>query len=97
MLCRTRADYFQLWEEGGGPGQQTGRRVNPAEHIPCWRQGDYLRKQTCASCCGTVRLKVFACDLHGECTVAKFLSGSACCRTCDDYEPEQKLAVSENH
>lgn len=22
MLCQTRADYFQLWEEGRGPGQQ---------------------------------------------------------------------------
>jgi hypothetical protein len=25
MLCRTRSDYFRLWEEGRGPGQRYSR------------------------------------------------------------------------
>jgi hypothetical protein len=44
------------------------------------------REEPCPSCRGAVRLKVFACALHGECTIARSLTGVACCATCPDYE-----------
>src|SRR5205809_1027267 len=76
-LCRTRADYFQLWEEGHGPGQVG---VRP----PCLHLGAELREEPCPSCRGLVRLKVFACALHEGCTLAKQLPAVACCATCPD-------------
>ena len=29
MLCQTRSDYFQLWEEGRGPGQKQPQQQEP--------------------------------------------------------------------
>ena len=62
------------------------------DHSPC----NYLIQPTgfieCPTCQGNVRLKVFACDLHGQCTVAKALDGIACCATCRDYSPRKDTA-----
>jgi hypothetical protein len=35
-------------------------------------------------------IKVFACSIHGECTIGKQLDGVKCCATCGDYEPAAK-------
>jgi hypothetical protein len=88
MLCRTQRDYFQLWEQGRGPGQQTSSRTNPATRVSCQHKGELLREQKCPSCRGHVRVKVFACALHGACTIARIVEGAACCVRCDDYQPE---------
>ncbi|MFQ5732191.1 MAG: hypothetical protein ACE5KM_09570 [Planctomycetaceae bacterium] len=90
-LCQTRQGYFQLWEAGRGPGQNTKR--NPAAEFPCRHQGEHLRVQQCRSCAGSVRLKVFACPLHDECTIGKTISGIACCTLCDDYERNTEPAA----
>lgn len=55
--------------------------------MPCRHRGMVLREQPCGRCPGSVRLKVFACDKHGECTSGKAQAGLACCATCPDYEP----------
>lgn len=41
----------------------------------------------CASCRGRVELKVFACGVHGRCTLAKRVEGVACCTGCVDAVP----------
>jgi hypothetical protein len=46
-----------------------------------------LRQESCPSCRGHVRLKVFACVVHGECTIGKAIAGLACCACCPDYDP----------
>jgi hypothetical protein len=87
-LCRRRPDYFRLWEQGRGPGQSARRRGKAAPAFPCRRLGEALRAQECPTCCGTVKIKIFQCELHDECTLAHALAEAACCRTCGDYERE---------
>jgi hypothetical protein len=33
-----------------------------------------------------VQVKVFACQIHGECAIGKQLAGIKCCAACEDYE-----------
>jgi len=84
LLCRTRQEYFQLWEEGTGPGQNVAAK-RAARKMPCVYKGANVRTQNCPSCKGRVRISVFQCSVHVECTVAKNLDGIACCARCDDY------------
>ncbi len=46
--------------------------------------------QLCETCNGNVRIKTFACDIHGKCTLKKQLPGIACCATCKDFSPADK-------
>lgn len=93
-LCQTQPAYFQLWEEGRGPGQNSGRKANPAEHVPCLHRGAEIRREECGACAGRVLVKIFACPLHGECSPAKELSGVACCAICTDYYSPQVIVPS---
>ena len=72
-LCQTREDYFQLWEQGRGPGQMSSKRRNPAATHPCEHQGDVLRLEECDSCQGRVRVKVIVCTMHGSCTIGSIV------------------------
>lgn len=36
----------------------------------------------CKQCGGSVRIKVFGCELYGQCTVAKRVPEMACCKGC---------------
>ncbi len=53
---------------------------------PCRHLGEELRRQQCESCGGKVMLKIFACELRGECTTQNPLPGVACCGGCGQYE-----------
>jgi hypothetical protein len=76
--------YRALWQSAGRPPDpETARR-----DAPCRERGIVLRQQECATCGGRVRLKVFACVPHGECTVGKAIPDLACCATCPDYVSE---------
>ena len=54
---------------------------------PCLHRGDEPSTLDCPTCAGRVRVKVFACAIHGECTLAKPLPEIACCQGCRDYSP----------
>lgn len=51
----------------------------------CGRLGELMRSEECGDCTSKPKIKVFACALHGECTLGKPLDGLACCATCADY------------
>lgn len=51
---------------------------------PCAHLGQFTRAELCPSCRGQVRVKIFACAVHEECTLQKPLD-VACCATCEDY------------
>ncbi len=51
----------------------------------CVYLGDLIGFAQCGSCKGRVRLKVFQCDIHGSCTLAKPVPGIRCCAECPDY------------
>lgn len=56
-----------------------------APRLNCLHLGDELRRVGCSTCSGTVELKVLACEVHGECTIATELPGVKCCAMCGDY------------
>jgi len=61
----------------------------PPPRAPCAHLGDAISTEVCDSCQGLVRIKTFACAIHGRCTLGKKLEGIACCGngTCEDYQP----------
>lgn len=64
----------------------------PKITTPCIHLGAELRQQECQTCQGSTRIKVFACFVHGEATIAKQLESVACCQSCPDYSPSQPTA-----
>jgi hypothetical protein len=55
---------------------------------PCRHLGDPTGELvTCATCAGTVRLKLRACAVFTRCTEGKAVAGVACCVGCPRYEP----------
>jgi hypothetical protein len=67
------------------PAPASARPRQPGRLPDCAHLGDLVRKQKCETCSGTTFVKVFACNIHGECALGKQLSGLACCRGCGDY------------
>lgn len=56
--------------------------VKPGE---CVHLGDQTRLEQCPTCGNkSVKVKVFACALHGECTYEKKVGELAVCRGCPD-------------
>lgn len=54
----------------------------------CRHLGDSTRQQECDSCAGKTRIKIFACAIHGECTLGKKLEGLACCSGCGEWRAQ---------
>jgi len=52
---------------------------------PCSHRGESTRSVECNSCRGRVRVKVFACDLHEECTIKKRAGELKTCLGCTDH------------
>ena len=97
QVCRRQPEMFALWERGQGPGQQPVTYRNPVELSSCRHRGPEAREEACPSCRGAVRLKVFLCSLHKECTLVRAIESLACCATCTDYAPAEpgKLIVDK--
>lgn len=81
-LAATRPDYAALW----GEPVPSGPAVAPRGSSHC---GYRLRPTgavvDCATCAGSVRLKVFGCALHGKCTLEQQHPEFACCADCPDH------------
>lgn len=53
---------------------------------PCSLLGEATGETVeCPTCKGSVKLKLFACECHGRCTLEKSLESVTCCRSCVDY------------
>lgn len=51
----------------------------------CIYRGDEVRRVFCPTCCGGgVQVKVFSCEIHGECTIGKQIGDVKCCAGCLD-------------
>lgn len=54
---------------------------------PCKHKGEtVLGNILCRPCGGSVRIKTYACNVFGECSISKDV-GVACCATCPKWEP----------
>lgn len=56
----------------------------------CIHRGEASGTRECATCQGSVKIKLFACALHGVCTLGKRIDMLACCAQCGDYEALQR-------
>lgn len=98
-LCQTREDYFQLWEQGRGPGQNIQQQAQPA-FMTCQHRGPELRRELCPSCNGHVELKVYTCAVRGECTIGKPFNSIPCCFGCrshaaPDAPPQERIIIHD--
>ena len=79
-----------------GLGVRARHEVSPASIIAscnaercqaakCIHRGaEHSRLERCETCCGNVRLKIFPCAIHGECSLDQ--GASVTCCPCEDYE-----------
>jgi hypothetical protein len=61
--------------------------AKPSTRAACTHLGAEVRTELCPSCKGKIKVKVFACPLHTECTIRKQIDGVASCGDCKDYLP----------
>jgi len=68
--------------------------------IPGGRDGDCIHRgrpagtQDCPTCNGNVRVKLYACGKHGQCTLGKPMDGVVCCARCDDYQSTETTSAT---
>ena len=86
FLCRTHVFLFGLWDQGAGPGQASRPEAPHRDFLGCRHRADVRRLVPCATCRGTVKVKVFVCQVHGECDVSGRLTDTTQCSTCLDCE-----------
>lgn len=85
--------YNKHW---GGDGNVTPPPLQVPQHLtvisrPCVHLGDYTGdRETCGTCPGNVRIKLYACAVHGKASLVKKLGDTACCATCPSYDPKSK-------
>lgn len=76
------------------PGQQPAASRLPTtlrtadEAMRCVHRGDSAGEKLCPTCNGSVRIKLFTCAVHVECSIQKSV-GVAVCATCPDYQPKR--------
>ena len=54
----------------------------------CAHRGESTRAVECESCRGSVKVKVFECAQHGECTIKKRVCDIKVCYECVDFSTE---------
>jgi hypothetical protein len=73
---------------GRAPTQSCAKPASPLPKEPCVHRGAETRRVASTICCGgeKTRIKVFACAVHGECTIGTKFQGIQCCASCGEYE-----------
>lgn len=80
--------------EAGNLPMQKGQRQTPRDVTqPCVHRGDELRTTECTSCSGRVFLKVFSCEIHGECTLQRRVGDLAVCLNCHDFQTATEVEL----
>lgn len=81
-LCRTREDYFRLWEEGRGPGQNRPTRKAPGILRRAWNYFHALWRHL-----KNRRLMVSRNTHQARLRI---------CQECTSYEPTKQLCLERN-
>jgi hypothetical protein len=55
--------------------------------LSCVHRGDVLRRVGCETCNGNTNLKVYACEVHGECSFAPKAGVKVCGARCAERAP----------
>jgi hypothetical protein len=56
----------------------------------CKHRGGHIGEQECETCQGRTRIKLFVCEIYGQCSIGKALPGIATCASCPDYSPSKR-------
>lgn len=64
----------------------------PPDPTACLHRGPIVREIACGSCGGELRLPIYGCALHGECSLRDYtryadFAGIAVCQSCPDRKP----------
>lgn len=93
-LAMTDARYRELW----------GMASLPTSPLSCIHLGEPTGETiTCPSCRGSVQLKLFKCEVYGQCTLGKSVGDVACCNgsrgpdgkhhPCEGYSLEKPATI----
>lgn len=91
VLCRkytTDPDFRALMNSPEVAAAVGGRKTLRAGK--CRHLGEQAGEVQCGKCGNGVRLKMYACAVHGKCTLGKKLDGVMCCATCPQWEPPDR-------
>lgn len=79
-------------------GYNAGKYPNNRNPIknPCKHIGGELRLEECTDCKGKTLVKIFECNLHGECTLIKHLNEIFCCASCKDYKTPARFVTNSD-
>ena len=72
--CRRQPEWFAMWESGYGRAEAGG--------CECIHRGDVLHMAACQGCKGDVSIKVFGCEIFGQCTLRKHTEVEQDCSSC---------------
>lgn len=79
---------LEEWAEKGTQEIERHRKQHPMKSLCAHLGLPTGELALCHTCRGRVQLKLFACEVHGNCTMAKPVEqGIACCAKCGDYAP----------
>ena len=70
------------------PNNKTASKKAP----PCIHLGDKTGTRECETCQGSVKIKLYACALHGTCTLGKRIDMLPVCSQCGDYAASRRSA-----
>ena len=88
--CKNKPHYFEMFLSEVGRKRASPKPARPPLG-PCVHLGKENGRIECPACRGTVKIKTFACDVHGKCTLGKSLDDVACCVGCDEFSPNQDV------
>lgn len=69
------------------PTRRNCLKAPPKRTALCIHLGAETRREECTTCQGNVLVKLFACPIHGECSIEKPM-GVQICSVCKDYQPQ---------
>jgi hypothetical protein len=72
---------------GRSPRPEAATRRPRDQPLACIQRGPELRQAPCESCGSDVRIKIFACAIHGECQLDDKRPGIPSCGVCVDRTP----------
>jgi hypothetical protein len=70
---------------GHSPRPESLSRVPLELFLACVHRGPELRQEPCEACGGGTRVKVFACEVHGECQLDDKVPRVKFCGNCTEF------------